>query len=139
MPSRTNSRATFGLIVGTVAVIVYTAMVGIGLLAGNVPAERSFLLMMVPCLVPAVWNLYGFLRADAGDNGLIVSAVGWFMGAMSLLTQHLVVGAQLSQGQPLGAIAFSPPAMLCGGVAITLVVTGAILSWLNFLQRLQHS
>lgn len=124
---------------GTVAVIVYTAMVGVGLLGGSVAPERAFLLMVPPCLVPAVWNLYGFLRADAGDNGLIVSGVGWFMGAMALLTQHLVVGAQISQGLPVSKIGFSPPAMLCGAVAITMVIAGAVLGWLNFRQRLGHS
>lgn len=115
--------------------MVYTLLVGWGLLSGSVPPERAYLLMLLPCLAPAVWNLFGFLKADAGDLGLFVSGTGWLVAAIALLVQHQTVMAQLAKGVPLAAAESSSLATVIAVIAATLIVGGGALSWQNFRRR----
>jgi hypothetical protein len=122
-----------------VAVMVYTLLVGWGLLSGSVPPERTYLLMLLPCLAPAIWNLFGFLRADADDVGLFISGTGWLLAAIALLIQHKAIMEQLAKGVSIASANSSSLATVIGLLAAALILTGAALSWRSFRNRISRS
>lgn len=111
-----------------IAVVVYTLFVGSGLLSSRIPAERAYLLIAAPCVVPALWYLYGFLRADDKDYGLVLSAIGWFLAALTLLEKHLATGAALDKGMSLSQVPDSAASVLFSLLSVAAIVGGAVLS-----------
>jgi hypothetical protein len=78
------------LVASIIGVLVYTLLIGFLLLGERIAPERAYLLIALPCLVPAIWYLSGFLRADGNDTGLVVSSLGWFLVALALFSKHMV-------------------------------------------------
>jgi hypothetical protein len=116
------------LIAGIAGLLLYTIFVGFGLLNGNVPAERAYLLMALPCIVPAIWYLVGFLRAEGGDVGLVVSSLGWFLLALSLFSRHLATQADLTRGMRLDQAGDSPASWIFALLGFLALVSGGMLS-----------
>ncbi len=122
------------LVVAIAAVSLYALLVGILILTGRVAPESAYWLLALPCLVPAAWYLYGFLRADGRDTGLLLSALGWFFAALTFFFKHLSSVAALRNGQVPGEAPDSPLAFLCAFLAVAGVVGGAVISgryWMN--------
>ena len=125
------------IVVGVVALVVYSISVGLGLLGGSVDATKTYLLVALPCLLPTAWNIVGFLMYDSGDIGLLVSGAGWACATSSLFLQYMAVSTALVQdpnaltsGVPVGTAT-----KVLGGIALVLVVAGAVLSWRYFAAR----
>lgn len=116
--------------------MVYTLLVGWCLLGRVVEPENGYLLIAAPCLVPAGWYGYGFLRENSGsqDYGLAISAAGWLLLALScflkfsLKTNDLV---QQGDGKFVKVVrpGESPAALILGAVAVGCLLAGAGLSW----------
>lgn len=108
--------------------MLYTLLLGFGLMGQRISAESSYLFIALPCLVPAVWYLIGFLRNEGGDVGLVASSLGWFLVALALLSKHLTIQAALGRGLRLDQVSDSPVTWLFALLAIAGIVGGAVLS-----------
>ncbi len=118
------------LIVGVVALVVYTISVGLGLLGGAVPFYRTYLLVALPCVLPLLWNVAGFLLYDSNDYGLLLAGAGWGCAASGLFLQYMAVTAAMAQdpnaltsGVPVGGAT-----MILVVLALVLIMGGALLS-----------
>jgi hypothetical protein len=129
-PSSNRSSQAPGLaqILSIVGVLLYTLILGIGLLTERISPERSYLLIALPCLVPAIWYLIGFLRNEGGDIGLVASSLGWFLVALSLLSKHITIQAALGRGLMLDQVSDTPLTWLFALLALAGIVGGAVLS-----------
>ena len=137
-PAPANRRAfssDFGLIAAIVLVALYALLIGILILNGRIVPERAYWLFALPCLVPAAWYLYGFLRADGRDTGLILSALGWFFAALTFFFKHLSSAATLAGGRLPDGGSDSPISYLCALLAVAGVVGGAVVSGRNWVNR----
>ncbi len=123
--------------------MLYTLLLGWGLLARLVPFQFAYLLMALPCLAPTLWYAYGFLRVTeaAQDTGLLISSVGWGCILIALLAKHMALANDL-RARDLGTLIETPGQsqvtliFLVAGVAALLV--GAIISaraWANAARR----
>lgn len=129
------------LIVGVVAVMIYTLVVGMGLLGGSIPASRGNLLLAVPCLAPTLWYFLGFLLYDSGDSGLVLSGVGWASVGLGFFLQHQHVLAALAADPTALAtgMGLSAAAQILFAVGFILLLTGAVLSWVSLTRRVQRT
>jgi len=113
-----------------VFLFLFTLALGIGLLTNNVRPDRAYLLFAIPCLLPMVWCGVGFQqRSDdtESDSGLLLSAIGWLLLAVSFLFKHFAIvraGADAYAAQTS-----SPASLLCAGIGVLLIVAGAVYSW----------
>ncbi len=135
VPANRRSAPDFGLVAAIIAVALYALLVGILILSGRVAPERAYWLMALPCLVPAAWYLYGFLRADGRDYGLIASAAGWFFAALTLFLKHLASVAALASGILPQNRTDSPFSYFCAVLAVAGIVGGAIVSARTWAER----
>jgi hypothetical protein len=129
-PSSNRSPQALGLaqILSIAGVLLYTLILGLGLLGGRISPERSYLLIALPCLVPAVWYLIGFLRNEGGDIGLVASSIGWFLVTLGLLSKHITIQSALGRGLRLDQVSDTPLTWLFALLAIAGIVGGAVLS-----------
>lgn len=119
-----------------VILMIYTLLVGWCLIGRVVEPENGYLLIAIPCLVPAGWYAYGFLRAndDDQDFGLAISAAGWVMLALacflkfSLKTNEVVLQQDGSFSRVVRP-ADSPTALVLGIIAVACLLVGAGVSW----------
>ena len=100
--------------------------------SGALGAQRAFAFMVLPCLVPCVWSLFGFLRADGNDAGLVVSGAGWALAAVAFLVRDQEVSNVLPGAGPAPAGALT---LFLAGAAVLVILVGTVMSWNNFLQR----
>jgi hypothetical protein len=126
--SRPSSNSDLFLIAAVVAVMVYTLLTGWGLLSMRIPAERGDALMALPCLLPGLWYLFGFISADRNDFGLILSSLGWFLAALMLFGRQSRINAALAQGMAFDQIPGSPLSWVVALLSVASLVAGAILS-----------
>ncbi len=136
-PAPANRRpfSDLGLVAAVAAVALYALLVGILILTGQVAPERAYWLFALPCLVPAAWYLYGFLRADGRDTGLILSALGWLFAALTFFFKHLSNLAALSSGRLPDGSTDSGLAKLCAFLAVAGIIGGAVISSRNWMNR----
>lgn len=123
------------LVASVVAVVVYTLIIGLGLLSGRTAPERAYGLIALPALVPVGWYLTGFLRQDGRDYGLIASAAGWLCAALTLWTRHLATQNALSQGVRLDQVPTSPATWVFALLALAGLIGGAIVSGRHWLHH----
>lgn len=105
-PTIRRGDATDRFLTGLViASILYTLLLGWGLLFRVVPFQYAYLLMAFACLPPALWFAYGFLRvAEATqDFGLLLSSLGWLCVFIGLLAKHMALAADL-RARALGTL-----------------------------------
>lgn len=123
--ARRESPILLGLVV---ALMAYTLFVGWGLLTQRIAADSAYLWMALGCLIPFVWYGYGFVKVTEAeqDFGLLLSAVGWALGLVTLLLKHSAVQAALTRNDP--AAANSTAATVCSILAVLCVLAGAALS-----------
>ena len=131
-PSNSSNRfvSTFGipLLIGIGAVILYTLFVGWGLLSGNIPVQRAYILLALLCLVPAIWYLIGFLRHEGNDFGLVLSSLGWFLAALLLFWKHMATNAALANGQRIDQVPDSPASWFFAFLSVAAMLGGAYVS-----------
>jgi hypothetical protein len=119
--------ALIGLIAG---LLVFTIIVGLGLVSGSVPLERAYALMALPPFCVMVWQSFGFVRETKNrDHGLIIGAAGWGCVVLALLIQHSALNSALAQGTPLSGVQTPFFATLLGFAATFLIALGAFLSF----------
>lgn len=136
-PADRRSPLEFPLIAAIIAVALYALLAGVLILNGQISPERAYWLLALPCLVPAAWYLYGFLRADGRDVGLLLSALGWFFAALTFFFKHLSSAATLQSGRLAdGGGTDSPISYLCAVLAVAGVVGGAVVSGRNWMSRI---
>ncbi|MDQ3814564.1 MAG: hypothetical protein M3347_11510 [Armatimonadota bacterium] len=130
---RPTAQAIRWMIVGVVAVMVYTLLLGWGLVFKIVPYEQAYLWMAVPCLAPIALYLYGFVRVPdrQQDFGLLLSAMGWILVALALIIKHsAIAGALQAAGSSTTVTNANPPATtICLILAVICLVFGGVLSW----------
>ncbi len=145
LPSSTSSSSgaheRLWIIGLSIALAVYSLVVGVALLAGALsPFHASWLLALVP-FVLACWYVYGFLQPNpsskgtsAPDFGLLLSAGGWALTLLSLL---------IAQPAPIPSNATSSSsdvtAAFCGVLALLCLLCGAILSWRSWNETASHN
>lgn len=134
-PANRRSILDLGLVAAIITVALYALLVGILILSGRIAPEGAYWLLALPCLVPAVWYLYGFLRADGSDSGLILSALGWFFAALTFFLKHLTIRATLASGVLPDSGSDSPLSYLCAFLAVAGIVGGAVVSGRNWMNR----
>jgi hypothetical protein len=137
-PAPANRRAflsDFGLLAAVVAVALYALLIGTLILTGQIAPERAYWLFALPCLLTAGWYLYGFLRADGNDIGLILSAAGWFFAALTFFLKHFSNLAALAGGRLPETTSGSPLSYLCAFLAVAGIVGGAVVSGRNWIGR----
>lgn len=137
-PANRRPALDLGLILSIVAVALYALLIGILILSGRIAPERAYWLLALPCLVPAGWYLYGFLRADGGDFGLVLSALGWIFAALTFFLKHLSSAAALASGRLPDAGTDSPLSYLCAFLAVAGLMSGAVVSGRNWKERNSH-
>lgn len=115
--------------------MIYTFAVAGGLLGGQVPADRAWILMAIPCLVPMAWYIAGFVRnrghvRDDGeqDTGLLLSATGWLLLGAGLAFKYFAVAA--ARPDAYASQATSPATPFCIGVGVLCLLIGAVVSWI---------
>jgi hypothetical protein len=125
------------LIAGIAAVLVYTLFVGFGIMGGRIDPDRAYLFIALPCLVPAIWYLVGFLRAEGGDIGLVASSLGWFLAALTFFSKHLTIQSAVARGMRPDQLSDSSMTWLFAFLSIAGVVGGAILSGRYWMDKTQ--
>ena len=123
--------------------MLYTLLLGWGLLYRIVPFQAAYLLMALPCLAPVVWYAYGFLRvADTTqDFGLLMSALGWGCILIALLAKHVALMGDL-RAREAGTLVGDPGQSQMATVFLTLgflsLLIGAFISaraWIMAARR----
>lgn len=137
-PTPANRRlpADTGVIAASVGVALFALLVGTLILTNQIAPERAYWLFALPCLVPVGWYLYGFLRADGRDYGLLLSAAGWLCAALTFFFKHLSNRAALASGTLPDGPSDSPLASLCAFLAVAGIMSGAVLSARYWKSRL---
>lgn len=125
---------TYALVAGVTALVVYTLLLGVGLLTGQVPVDRAYALMSVPPFVTAIWQMIGFVRSPGyggttGDTGLLIGALGWLASGTTLLVMHSAVTSALSQGQRLDQVSTPAIAWFLAVLGAAGIVGGSVMSW----------
>lgn len=133
--SARRTQLDFGLLLTLAGVALYALLVGWAILSGRIAPERAYLLFAAPCLVPALWYLFGFLRADGRDRGLLLSSLGWFCAALMFVFKHFSSVAAASSGLLPDSGSDSPASWLFALLAVGLLVAGAILSGKHWMER----
>lgn len=133
--NRVVSTLGLPLLLSIGVVLLYTLFVGWGLLTGNIPVERAYILLALLCLVPAIWYLVGFLRHEGNDFGLVISSVGWFLAALLLFWKHMATGAALARGLVPDQASDSPASWFFAFLSIAAMLGGAFMSWRYWLQN----
>ena len=139
-PPARRSSFDLGLILSIAAVALYALLFGWAILSGRIAPERAFLLLAAPCLVPALWYLTGFFRAESQniqdrDKGLLLSSAGWFLVALTFVFKHFSSMAAVSSGLLPDGGSDSPLSWLCALAAIALLLGGAVVSGKSWMQR----
>jgi|GEM_PF-3476390 len=122
--------------------MLYTFLIGWGLLFKWVRPDSAYLLIALPCLVPVAWYGYGFLNVADGrqDFGLLVSAAGWALIALALIIKHGAVTSAAAAGTApaeAAATADTPLAsILCAVFAVLLLAVGGAVSWQAWQQEI---
>ncbi|WP_105483317.1 hypothetical protein [Abditibacterium utsteinense] len=116
-------------------VALYALVVGWAILSGRVAPERAYLLFAAPCFVPALWYLYGFLRADGQDKGLLLSSLGWFFVALTFVFKHFSSMAAASNGVLPEGGSDSPASWFFALLAVACLVGGAVVSGKYWMKR----
>ena len=127
-PAGRRSLLSVGLIAAIAAVALYALLVGILILGNRIAPERAYWLLALPCLVPTGWYLYGFLRADGRDSGLLLSALGWFFAALTFFLKHFSSMTALASGRLPDGGTDSPFSYLCAFLAVAGIMSGAVMS-----------
>ena len=133
-PNNRRNHATDRFLTALVIVsMLYTLLLGWGLLARLVPFQYAYLLMAIPCLAPALWNAYGFLRVKqtGQDFGLLLSALGWGCILIALLAKHIALGNDLrarDAGTLVGNFGQSQVALIFFVAGALALLMGAIIS-----------
>jgi len=122
------------MIIGVVVVMVYTLLLGWGIVFKIVPYEYAYLWMALPCLAPIALYSYGFLKVGDSqqDFGLLLSAVGWILVTLALVIKHAAVMGMMRDAASGGAAmtnANPPATTICLVLAIICLVLGGIVSW----------
>ena len=120
--------SNLALIASVVGVLVYALFTALGLQGDRIPIERSYLLLALPCLVPAFWYLFGFLRHEGNDFGLVLSSLGWFLAGLTLFWKHLATNAALSRGVRLDQVPESPATWVFALASVAAILAGAVQS-----------
>lgn len=120
------------------ALTLYTIGAGWGLISGNVPPQRAFLLMALPCLLPLAWYAYGYFKGGYDkDLGLLLSSVGWLLILVALIFKDIAVtGVPAGATTPPGG---SPLVPVCAAFGIFCLLGGAGASWMFWASREDHS
>lgn len=120
-----------------IALILYTGGVGWGLLSGNVPPQRAFLLIALPCLLPLAWCAYGYFKGeDDKDQGLLISAIGWLLILGALITKDLAALNAPAAGTPQDGSSLAP---ICAVFGVICLISGAVSSWMFWASREERS
>ncbi len=116
------------------ALALYTVGAGWGLISGNIPSSRAFLLMALPCLLPLAWSAYGYFKGGYDkDLGLLFSSIGWMLILVALIFKDIAVAAV-----PAGTTAppaGSPLIPVCAAFGIFCLLIGAGASWMFWASR----
>ena len=122
---------SFALLIGAVALLLYSFGVGLALMAGRIAPGAAYVWMMGVPLALAVWYGAGFVRAPgtARDSGLLVSALGWLACALCFWFLHLAAVAAVGAGLRLDQLTPSPLSWIFAALAIAGIAGGAYLSW----------
>jgi hypothetical protein len=119
--------------------MIYTFIIAGGLLSGRITAEKTWLLMAIPCIAPMLWCALGVMRGlgntgDAGEAeaGLVLSAVGWLFLATGLVLKYVAIQRALPDAY--ASEASSPATPLCIGLAVLCLLLGAALSWVAWVR-----
>jgi hypothetical protein len=119
--------ALIGLLAG---LLVFTLIVGFGLVSGSVPLERAYALMALPPFCVMLWQSFGFVRETKNrDYGLIVGAAGWGCIVLALLVQHSALNSAIEQGVALSTVRTPFIASFLGFAAAFFIALGAFLSF----------
>ena len=127
---RANGAADRFLTALVIASMLYTLLLGWGVLSGIVPFQWAYLLMALPCAAPIAWYGYGFLKINESeqDFGLLFSALGWGFIAIGLLVRHVALSAALRSGTAAADpehLGQSTAATICTVIGLLCIVAGA--------------
>ncbi len=119
-------------ILASLALAGYALLVGVGLAREWIPVERAYFLMALPCLAPALWYGYSFLKGSDShsDFGLLLSAAGWALFAFGFLIKDSIYrNVEAAARSGLAADPENAPvATLCFVLAFACLIAGAALS-----------
>lgn len=127
--------------------MLYTLLLGWGVLAGMVPFNTVYLLMALPCVAPIAWYGYGFVKVNetTQDFGLLLSALGWSFILISLLVRHAALNADL-QAYQAGNLAVDPNNMgqssgatICTIIGLLCIVIGAFLAFQAWSREMRRN
>jgi hypothetical protein len=108
-----------------------------------VPFQYAYLLMALPCLAPALWYAYGFLRVKEAtqDIGLLISSVGWSCILICLLAKHVALVSDL-RARATGVVVENPGQSQVAAIffflGVAALIIGAIISaraWVQAARR----
>ena len=113
--------------------MLYTLLLGWGLLYRIVPFQLAYLMMALPCLAPVVWYAYGFLRVNdaAQDFGLLLSALGWSCLLIAFLAKHVALMSDLrarQEGALIETLGQSQTATVFLSIGLLSLLIGAFIS-----------
>lgn len=127
-----------------VVIMLYTLIIGWCLLGRVIQPDTGFLLIALPCLIPAGWYAYGFLSNSEPDQdyGLLFSTIGWVLVALACFIRFLVKTSEVVPMQDgtftvTTRSANSPAAMVCGVFAVICILLGILFSWLTWQKRIR--
>ncbi len=117
--------------------MLYTLLLGWGVLAGIVNFRWVYLLMALPCAAPIAWYGYGFLRINESeqDFGLLFSALGWGFIAIGLLVKHVALSAALRSvpsAAEMANLGQSTAATICLAIGLLCIAAGAAFAFHAF-------
>ena len=133
--ARVQQRDDRALLMIVVGLMIYTFLIGLGILLGRIGTQSALLYMVLACLAPLAWYAYGFLqvREVEQDFGVLLSALGWALAAMALLFKYNAVRLARQAGEALDGR--SGAATVCAWLAFLCLLAGAALSLHAWNQR----
>lgn len=124
-----NSGSIQGQVVTITVMLIFSIIIGWGLLAGSIPPAQSRLWLGVACLFPIGWYCYGYLQISDSlqSNALLINAIGWVFVATGFLVQYKAM-LDADPDTPLSTISTTPLTVLLLA-ALFILLIGGLLSW----------
>ncbi len=127
--AREEANFNYALIALCTGLLTFAIVAGVGIASGRVHPERAYLLMTPFPLALAIWFAVGAFRARPLDVGLLLSAAGWALVALTLLAKHAAVQSAVAAGQTLSQVSDSSLTWVLALLSVLMIGAGAWLSW----------
>jgi hypothetical protein len=132
--NRVVSTLGLPLLLSIGVVLLYTLFVGWGLLTGNIPVERAYILLALLAWCPRFGISLVFCATKATISAWLFRLWAGFWPRCYCL-EHMATGAALARGLVPDQASDSPASWFFAFLSIAAMLGGAFMSWRYWLQN----